>query len=181
MAKEKIEIMMDIDPIERLTKEIEVTTKNGAKKVGEFLLKEFEKDDVLKQCYFDRKVTLMNIWKYIEEEAVKMAKEEDSIAIEDDTVYGWAIHFIQDGEIEEPAAEKMVMTRTVITEEDKAKAKADALEEFKKKELERLEKERKAKEEKEKAKLKELARKEKEKRESSGQLSLFDLGCDSNE
>lgn len=174
MAEEKIELQMDMDPVERLTKEIELTKIESAKVVGRFLLEQFKKDDVLRECYRDRKVVLNSLWGYIVEEAKKMSNGENSCMVDNDTVYGWAIHYVQDGEIKKPDAEKLVITQTIVTEEEKAKAKADALELFKKQEVERLEKERQEKEEKEKAKRKAAIEKDKKKREESGQISLFD-------
>lgn len=174
MAEEKLELQMDMDPVERLTKEIEFTKIESAKRVGQFLLEQFKKDVVLRECYRDRKVALNNLWGYIVNQARKVADGQGSCAIDDETVYGWAIHFVQDGEIKEPATEKLVVTRTVITEEEKEQAKAKALEEFKNQEVKRLEEERQKQEEKEKAKRKAALEKEKKKREESGQISLFD-------
>ena len=178
MAEQKLEISMDADPIERLKQETEFTNNIGEKRIGEFLLEEFAKDEILKQCYFDRKVTLKATYEYIKKKAKEAANGGGSIMIDDETVYGWAIHYVQDGNVKEPTAEKLVVTREVITEEDREKAKKDALEEYKQKEIQRLEQERRDKEAAEKARLKKLREEEKKKREESGQMSLFDLGGD---
>lgn len=166
MATLKIEISMDLDPVERLTKEIELSQNLSEKRIGEFLLSEFKKDEVLKQCYYDRKVTLSKIHEYIFEQAKQKANGHNSVMLDDDTVYGWVVHYVQDGKIEN--TEKLVIMQTVVTEEEKEQAKKEAIEAYKNSEIRKLE-------EKAEAKRKAAFEKNKKKKEEIGQMSLFSL------
>ena len=97
--KETLTLDFEMDPVERLKKEIEFTNDNSQKRIGEFLLEEFSKDENIKNDYKERKVTLENIYNSIVEVARKKANGSSCVAISDEEVFGLAIHFIHDGEI----------------------------------------------------------------------------------
>ncbi len=169
MAQE-IELNFEMDPVERLTKEVDASNDAVEKQLGAFLLEQFKKDEPLKEAYRTRKCTLKAISAHVFSEARNYAKGSSSAAVEDKIVYGWVIHFVQDGKIEKPKKESYVLTKE--EEKDlKEKAKEEYLAEQKRKiaeaEAKKAEREAKAKER--------ALKKEKQKQEESGQLSLFDI------
>ena len=167
-----IELDMTMDPAERLKVEMEALAENDQMRlVAKKLLDEFSKDQNLSKAYFDRKVTLDAIIKYIMAEAKKAAVNNCAM-IEDKTVYGWAIHFVQDGKFN-PSVKNP--TITVIPKEDKEQLRKKAEEDFLKEEKQRLESERKKAEEREKKKKEAAIAKAEKKRRESGQMSLFDF------
>lgn len=165
---EKIELDYSMNAVDRLRAEIDFTNSEYQKVVGEFLLKEFAKDENLKMMYFTKKITLKDIWESIVKVAKKKATNGAAV-MSDEEVLGLAIHYITDGEIKETKSSKVTLTR----EEKKSleeQAKAEYLAEQKKK---LKEQERKKKEREENARKKALE-KEKEEREKFGTISLFD-------
>lgn len=186
----EITLDLNMDPVERLTKEIEMSTDSIEIRIGEYLLEQFKNDEPLKTAYKDRKVTLEDIYKYVYSRAEDMAKEssnQNAIGLEDKVVFGWVIHFVQDGEDKDIEALRIGNNTVKLTKEDEETARARAMEQFQQQELERLEAERAAKEKKErelaeKREKERLAALEREKkaREESGQMSLFDFD-DENE
>lgn len=163
--KDEIVLNYDMDPIERLEIEIANEDDGFTSVIGNFLLEQFKKDEVLKQCYFDRKVTLKQVSKKIHDQAKAYAKGSNSVAIDNEVVYGWALHIVQDEKLETPKSDKYTLSK-----KDKESAKKKALDKFEKDEYKKLEAAKKKKEEQEKKKL----AKAEEKRKESGQLSLFD-------
>lgn len=166
--EEKIHLNFEMDPVERLTKEIEFANSDYIKMVGNKLLEEFEKDSHLKEAYNTRKVTLQQVWDYIV--SVAKSKQQNQYAVmSDDEVYGLAIHYVLDGEIKKTSDNYVLSKETKKSLEERAKQ--EFLAEQKKKledaEKKRIEKEKKAKEK--------AIEKEKKEREESGQLSLFDF------
>lgn len=170
----EIKLDWDLDPIERLKVEIENEKDENAKIIGNQLLKDFESDEKLRDCYKSKKISLSEVWKAIMDRAQKIAKS-NSCCVKDDDVYSWARQFILDGKIQEKTDAELLIN--VATKEELIK---QAEEEFKKKEMARLEEE-KAKKQNElidaEKKKKELqAKKEKEKIEKlkeEGQISLW--------
>ena len=180
----EIKLDLNMDPVERLTKEIEVETDSISIRIGQFLLEKFASDESLKNAYLERKVTLADVSKYVYTRAEDKAKDSSNssaIAISDEEVFGWVIHFVQDGEDKDVEALRTGANSITLTKEEEADLRAKAMEEFKQKELERLEEERLAKEraekeateKAEKARLKKIEEEER-KRKESGQISLFD-------
>ena len=171
MAELKLDLTME--PVERLKTEIEFRKEDpNVKCIGEFLLKQFETDEPLKNAYKERKVTLDAIYTFIRDQASK--KQINGCAmVSSEEVFGWAIHFIQDGSIPN---ELQNATEVTLTEEKKASLTAQAEEEFKQQELARLAKEKADAEAKEKERKRKALEKEKKEREESGQMSLFDFG-----
>lgn len=171
MAELKLDLTME--PVERLKTEIEFRKEDpNVKCIGEFLLKQFETDEPLKNAYKERKVTLDAIYTFIRDQASK--KQINGCAmVSSEEVFGWAIHFIQDGSIPN---ELQNATEVTLTKEKKASLTAQAEEEFKQQELARLAKEKADAEAKEKERKRKALEKEKKEREESGQMSLFDFG-----
>ena len=176
---EEIKISFDLEPSERLKQEIETLNEKDTtgKRIGAFLLEQFKKDQPLSDAYRDRKVTLEDVVKYVVSMAEDWAKNvyggSHDCFIDDEIVFGWVIHFIQDGDLPEnrPTMEKIV----ILTEEEKEDAKAAALKRFEEEQYNELVAAEKAKKEAEENRLKRLKDKEKKEREESGQLLLFDF------
>ena len=161
MAELKLDLTME--PVERLKTEIEFRKENpNVKCIGEFLLKQFETDEPLKNAYKERKVTLDAIYTFIRDQASKKQINRCAM-VSSEEVFGWAIHFIQDGSI---PSELQNATEVTLTEEKKASLTAQAEEEFKQQEIARLAKE--------KERRRKALEKEKKEREESGQMTLFD-------
>lgn len=169
--KEKIELDFSMNAIDRLRKEIDFTDDAYKKAVGEFLIKEFEKDEPLRMAYFNRKITLEQVWKNIYDYAKAQKKKENCVVLSDVEVFGQAIHFIQDGEIKVTKESKIVLTKEV-----KKSLKEQAEQEYLAEQKRKLEEAEKKKAEREKAAKAKALEKEKKKREESGQISLFDWG-----
>lgn len=169
MAELKLDLTME--PVERLKTEIEFRKDDpNIKCIGEFLLKQFETDEPLKNAYKERNVTLDAIYTFILNQASKKQINRCAM-VNSEVVFGWAIHFIQDGEIPN---ELQNATEVTLTEEKKASLTAQAEEEFKQQELARLAKEKADAEAKEKERRRKAFEKEKKEREESGQMTLFD-------
>lgn len=152
----EIELNFEMDPVERLQIETEHTTNPMMKCVGQYLLEQFQKDEVLKNCYKDRKITLEAIDKYVNDCAKNYLNGVNG-GVEDKVVYGWVLHYVQDEKVEITNA-----TSITLTEQEKKDAHAEALAEYKKDMLHELE----SRSTKPKA-----AKKEKK---DDGQLSLFE-------
>ena len=174
--KEKLELDFSMNAIERLRKEIDCTDDTYKKTVGEFLIKEFEKDEPLRMAYFTRKITLDQVWKHIYDYAKAQTKKpgnSNCVCLSDAEVFGQAIHFIQDGEIKVTKESKVVLTKEV-----KKSLEEQAEQEYLAEQKRKLEEAAKKKAEREAAAKKKALEKEKKKREESGQISLFDWGDD---
>lgn len=155
-----VELDMGMDPSERLRFEMDALDENDQMRlVANELLKEFEKDPNLAKAYLDRRVTLESTSRFIREQARKAAFGGVAM-IDDETVYGWAVHYVQDGEVKAEAKPKV----TIIMKETEEALRERAEAEF-------LEAERKRLKEKHKKALE----REKKKREQSGQLTLFEF------
>ena len=161
----EISLDYDMDPIERLQIEIDNEKDGFVSVIGNFILEQFKKDEVLADCYRTRKVTLKVVSEKIYAQAKAYAKGSSSLAVDNEVVYGWALHIVQDEKLETPKSDSYKLTK-----KDKETAKAKAIAQFEQEEYAKLVAAKKKAEEKEKAKR--LA--EKKKREESGQISLFD-------
>jgi len=162
-----IELNFEMDPVERLTIEIEASESGNNRRIGEYLLDQFSHDEPLKQAYKVRKMTLDAIIKEIERCAKEKLNSKNGY-VSDDEVYGWILHFVQDGKntfIKDDA------NSYKISKLDEKEARARAIKKFEADELERLKQE----EEEKKKKLDIKIARDKKKNEENGQLSLFDL------
>lgn len=176
---EQVEILFDLEPSERLAKEIETLHAKDitGKRIGEFLLEQFKKDQPLADAYRDRKVMLNDVLRYVNSMAEDLAKtvyeDRHSICVDDATVFGWVIHFVQDGDLPEnrPTMEKIVS----LTDEEKEDAKAAAIKRYEEEKYNELVEAERKKKEAEAKRLAKLAEKEKKEREKYGQFSLFDF------
>ena len=170
--KETLKLDFELDPVERLTKEIDFTDDPNQKAIGNFLLEEFKKDEVIKADYKAKKITVDKILAFVKNEAKKRVSAKTGtqcVMMSDQEVYGLVIHYIHDGA---PAPTKD--SSYTLTKEEKKSLQEQAKEEYlaeQKRKLEEAEKKRIEKEQAAKAKALE---KEKEEREKSGQISLFE-------
>lgn len=179
-----IELDWDMDPAERLKAEAD-SLKEGdqMRLVADALQKEFAKDPDLAAAYKDRKVTLEAVIGYIMDEAKKVAVDNRAM-VSDETVYGWAIHFVQDGKVKEPKGKSLsVKALPKETEQEIAeKAKKDFYEaemkrlaEEKRKADEKAAKEAEAKAKRDAEKAERKRKKAEEEFAKSGQMSLFEF------
>ena len=191
----RIVLDYNMDPSERLEAEKAALGESDpmGTAIAEHLLKRFETDPVLKEAYQQRKVTLKDVVGGVNDEARKFLKSKNG-AIPDETVYGWAVHIVQDGKI--PPREKEI--DYVLTKEEEADARHEAIKAVTDKEIKKIKKkaaseakkqaleeerkriaeEREAKKAEKQAAQEEAAKaKEKKKAKEAGfsQMSLFDL------
>ena len=98
---------------------IKLEAKNGNEGIILSYLKEFASPALVERINNGNK-TLAQCWKYITSEAKKKAKN-GCACIEDRTVYGWAIHFFEEDDIngEEIPNEPHVEVSTSETPEEK--------------------------------------------------------------
>lgn len=165
----KLELDWEMDPAERLEKEIEFTSDPNRKQIGAFLLEEFKKDAVIKNDYKAKKITLDKVFGFVYSEAGKRKRTGNCVMMSEQEVYGLVIHYIHDGEIKEEKAKKYV-----LTEEEKLSIEEQARQEYLEEQKRKIEDQERNKLEKaEKAKQKAIE-KEKAKAEASGQMSIFD-------
>lgn len=165
--EEKIKLDFSLDPVTRLTQEIEAAKNDFmASAIGSYVLEQFKTNEPLKNAYKDRKITLEAIIKYVNNCAAKQLHNKNG-AIEDKVVFGWVIHYIQDEEVKISAKDSYEVK---LTKDEKEKAKEEALKKYESEELAKLKKQQ---EREEKAKQRAID-KEKKKYEESGQLQLFD-------
>ena len=169
--KETLTLDFEMDPVERLKKEIEFTNDDSQKRIGEFLLVEFSKDENIKNDYKERKVTLENIYNSIVEVARKKANGSSCVSISDEEVFGLAIHFIHDGEIKNQNSSSYTLSK-----DEKKSLEEQAKEEYFAEQKRKLEDAENKRIQKEKAAKEKALEKEKKQREESGQMSLFDFG-----
>ena len=166
---QEIELSFELDPIERLEKEIEIEDDSQRVVIGQYLKSRFESDEVLRNAYKDKKRTLRDVYKYVIDCARNLAPNGYGVMVEDKDVYGWAVHYILDGKQEHT-------TKTYkLTKEEKKSIEEQAKERYMNEVLAKLkaeDEEKKKKEEEKKAK--ELAKFNK-KKEEEGAISLFDL------
>ena len=166
---QEIELSFELDPIERLDKEIEIEEDSQRVVIGQYLKSRFESDEVLRNAYKDKKRTLRDVYEYVINCARELAKNNNAVMVEDKDVYNWAVHYILDGEQEREDE------TYVLSVEEKKSIEEQAKERYMNEVLAKLraeDEEKKKKEEEKKAK--ELAKFNK-KKEEEGAISLFDL------
>lgn len=163
----------------------------GERRVLEYL--EQNASDALTEKINNGTKTMAGCWEYIRTQARKKAVKNCAV-IEDAEVYGWAVHYFEEDDIQEKTPEKQDLRKMAIDAEKREKeiaamnAQKRAEEERKKAEKEeaerkkieqatkeREEKRRKAAERAEAAAAKAKEREEKATGAVAGQLSLFDL------
>lgn len=171
--KKKNELDWFMDPSERLRIEMESLQENDQMRlVAKELIAEFAKDPGLAEAYRAKKRTLEEVVDYIVGEARKMAVGSRAV-VRDEEVYGWAIHYVQDGKEKEKKAKKLSVG--VLTKEDEAELAEKARKDFYDAEMRRLkeEAERKAKREREKAERKKADEEARKRDRGYEQVSLF--------
>lgn len=170
--KETLKLDFDMEPMERLRKEIDFVDDPSEKAIGEFLLQEFEKNEVLRADYRDKKVTLDKIFAFVKNEAEKRVSVKSGtqcVMMSVQEVYGLAIHYVHDG-----APTPTKDSSYTLTKEEKKSLQEQAKEEYLAEQKRKLEEAEKKRIEKEKAAKAKALEKEKEEREKSGQISLFE-------
>lgn len=179
-GKKKIELEWGMDPSERLRIEMESLQENDQMRlVAKELISEFAKDPSLAEEYRAKKRTLEEVIDYIVGEARKMAVCGRAV-VRDEEVYGWAIHYVQDGKEKVTKAKKLSVG--VLTKDDEAELAEKARKDFYDAEMKRLkdEAERKAKREREKAKRKKADEEAKNRERGYEQVSLFSFSEESD-
>lgn len=169
--KKTVELDWNMDPIERIAEESKALPKNDfmGLAIAAYLAAEMKKDQNLLEAYSNRKVTLKSILESVMATASKKLGGNNG-QIPDQEVYGWAVHYVMDGNIpsENTKSESLKIT---LTKEDRVAAKEAAVKELQKEELEKLRKKEAAKIKRQQQKLEE----EERRRRESGQMSLFDF------
>lgn len=168
----KVQIDYSLDPIERIKLEINTTDDVNQKQIGQYLLNKFENDEVLKNCYKDRKITLDSINNFVVECAKKHLNNKNGY-ISDEVVFGWVVHYVQDEKVS--ITDKTSFT---LTKEDENAAKERVLKKFEEEQYQKIvaaEQKKKDAERKKIERAKEKELKEKEEREQNGEISLFDF------
>lgn len=166
---QEIELSFELDPIERLDKEIKIEDDSQKVIIGRYLRSRFESDEVLRNAYKEEKKTLDDVYEYVIDCARELAKNNNAVMVEDKDVYNWAVHYILDGE------QRREGETYVLSVEEKKSIEEQAKEKYMNEVLAKLraeDEEKKKKEEEKKAK--ELAKFNK-KKEDEGAISLFDL------
>ena len=164
----KLELNFKEEPIDRLKKEIDFYKDDSTKvAIGQFILEQLEKDEILKNNYKEKRFTINSCAAYITKLARKSLNNKDG-CLEDKVIFGWIIHYLQDEPIENNVY-------AVLSKETKESLKAQAEEEYKEeciaKIKEKQEKEiRKAIDKENKAR-----KKAEEEKEKYGEMSLFDI------
>lgn len=172
-GKKKIDLDWGMDPSERLRIEMESLQENDQMRlVAKELISEFAKDPGLAEAYRAKKRTLEEVIDYIVGEARKMAVGGRAV-VRDEEVYGWAIHYVQDGKEKDTKAKKLSVG--VLTKEDEEEIAEKAKKDFYDAEMKRLKEEadRKAKREREKAERKKAEEEAKKRERGYEQVSLF--------
>lgn len=173
---QKLELDFELDPVERLTKEIDFTDDPNQKAIGNFLLEEFKKDEVIKADYKAKKITLDKILAFVKNEArnrVSAKTGTQCVMMSDQEVYGLVIHYIHDG-----APKESKETKCILTKEEKKSLEEQAREEYLAEQKAKIAEAERKKAEKEKAARERALEKEKKEREELGQMSLFDMTYD---
>ena len=166
---QEIELSFELDPIERLDKEIEIEEDSQKVIIGRYLRSRFESDETLRNAYKEEKKTLDDVYEYVIDCARELAKNNNAVMVEDKDVYNWAVQYILDGE------QRREGETYVLSVEEKKSIEEQAKEKYMNEVLAKLraeDEEKKKKEEETKAK--ELAKFNK-KKEEEGAISLFDL------
>lgn len=154
----EIKVEFDMNPIDRLKIEIAAIESENAKHIGNYLLEQFSHDEPLLESFQTKKITLQAIMEEIQKCAAKKLNSTNGF-ISDEQVYGWVLHFVQDGVNEMIAKEA---TSYIITKEDEEEAKKRAIAKLEEEEIKKLLKQKE---------ILEAKRKEKPKIET---ISLFD-------
>ena len=178
-GKKKIELDWGMDPSERLRIEMESLQENDQMRlVANERIAEFAKDQSLAEAYRAKKRTLEEVIDYIVGEARKMAVGSRAV-VRDEEVYGWAIHYVQDGK--EKGTKEKKLSVGVLTKEDEAELVEKAKKDFYDAEMRLLKEEadRKAKKEREKAERKKAAEEAKNRERGYEQVSLFSFSEES--
>lgn len=107
-------------------------TLSAVTRVSEYINSLIEKGDTpLEEKIIASGKSINDCWKYIEYKAKELAKNDNSCCVDDEDVFGWAVHYYEDNELAEkemhPAPTKPTTSTTSTpstTKTTKAKSKA---------------------------------------------------------
>lgn len=136
-----------------------------------YLDKRAEEDPLFAESYKKPGKSIKECCDYITGQAYKL--EGSTVVVDDDTVYGWAVHYYDEDGIKVDKLPARAGGRTVVelSDEEKARAREDAIERYK---LECISKEKAAEAEKKKQRMeKAKARREAEKAAGINVPTLF--------
>lgn len=102
------------------------TEDASLKLVADALIKQCEKEPAFVNKILNEKKTLNECWQYIKSQAKKQAKD-GCAAIDDATVFGWAIHYFDEETLEDwkPVRASVSATSNKLKAKSKAKVKND--------------------------------------------------------
>lgn len=84
-------------------KQVEETNNESMKKVGQYLLERASADKTIEKAIVNKEIDLKDVYDYITEQAREKAVNGCAM-VENEEVYGWAVHYV----IDEPKKEKTV-------------------------------------------------------------------------
>lgn len=77
-----------------------------------------KEDSLFAETYKKANKSIKECCKYIYSQARKLAKESDSVGIDDATVYGWAVHYYDEDDIKVEGSQERVEVATSATVPD---------------------------------------------------------------
>jgi len=104
------------------------TSKNFTDNIKNYLEKRAAEDPLFAETFKKPNKSIEECCNYI----VKCAKEGSKAGYSDEEVYGWAVHYYDEDDIKniKPISAKVIVNQSVeLSEEDKAKAKEEAMRE----------------------------------------------------
>lgn len=94
-------------------KQVEETNNESMKKVGQYLLERASADKTIEKAIVDKEVDLKDVYDYITEQAREKAVNGCAM-VENEEVYGWAVHYVIDEPKKEKTAEKTEEKKTYV-------------------------------------------------------------------
>ena len=73
--------------------------KSAKERIKDYLDERASKDELFAKSYAKSNKNIDECYEYIVSEARKQCKDSDSICISDDVVYGWAVHYYDEDDI----------------------------------------------------------------------------------
>lgn len=147
--------------MERVTNKLK-TDNEALKMIADYLIDFANKELSFKEKILNEKKTLDDCFEYIKSEARKLA-ENNSAMVDDKTVFGWAVHYFDEDNLEWKSVKANVKTTKKQKEVDLEDDDEDMSEEIDDYVAER------------KPKIKKVVKKPTKTKEESNQISLFDF------
>ena len=73
--------------------------KSAKERIKDYLDERASKDELFAKSYAKTNKSIEECYDYIDGEARKQCKDSDSVCISDDVVYGWAVHYYDEDDI----------------------------------------------------------------------------------